>query len=395
MKTKLTILWASATLALAFANVPTTAGQEKGKAVVKMQTGMKTHESVTGSSEVELRFEMGDNNARHTADSSITYSASGEKITKYVYDHEKYSGIKYRWANNAWEETGAFWTSYGWPGVYYGPVDGDDSKWMFAYPYGRFGYIYWEWEMSDEAKERVERIYNSEGYLTHVYDRRSDYATYIYEITYYNTDTKYTYRPVLIKYYGIIHADNNRVQNYWQRKYEYNTSGELTLVEAYVWDSDKNDWIVENMLPVTYGKEVNTYLNNGDQLALRIRYSADAARNRWVESSKTESEFNSDNVESRINEYAWHENRWVLTQYTVHYYPDPSGNIPVSAGSNVWSSGGQLYIAATANGAAQVYAVSGQLLKTVALTAGQTTAMPLPRGVYIVVAGGKTWKVTL
>jgi hypothetical protein len=86
--------------------------------------------------------------------------------------------------------------------------------------------------------------------------------------------------------------------------------------------------------------------------------------------------------------------------------PEPAIALPVDV--NRWGVGNEritvpepivkvqnntLYIAATTNGAAQIYAVSGQLLKTVALTAGQTTATPLPPGIYIVVAGGKTWKI--
>jgi hypothetical protein len=96
------------------------------------------------------------------------------------------------------------------------------------------------------------------------------------------------------------------------------------------------------------------------------------------------------------SEAYYHYRNGELLEYVISYYSAPSGNLPVSeAVTRVWSSGGRLYIDAATAGAAQIYALSGQLLKTVALTGGQTTSLPLQRGLYIVVAGGKTWKVIL
>jgi hypothetical protein len=67
----------------------------------------------------------------------------------------------------------------------------------------------------------------------------------------------------------------------------------------------------------------------------------------------------------------------------------------VLVATRVWSSGGQLYIAAASAGRAQIYTVAGQLTATVALAAGQTVATPLPPGVYIVAAEGRTWKAVI
>ncbi|MDR1676527.1 MAG: T9SS type A sorting domain-containing protein, partial [Tannerella sp.] len=60
-----------------------------------------------------------------------------------------------------------------------------------------------------------------------------------------------------------------------------------------------------------------------------------------------------------------------------------------------WSSGGQLYITAASTGTAQVYTLTGQPVATVALTAGETAATPLPPGVYIVAIDGKSYKVRI
>ncbi|MDR1675611.1 MAG: hypothetical protein LBR86_03995 [Tannerella sp.] len=54
-----------------------------------------------------------------------------------------------------------------------------------------------------------------------------------------------------------------------------------------------------------------------------------------------------------------------------------------------------MYITAASTGTAQVYTVAGQSAATVTLTAGETAATPLPPGVYIVAAEGRTWKAVI
>ncbi|MDR2469438.1 MAG: fibronectin type III domain-containing protein [Tannerella sp.] len=73
------------------------------------------------------------------------------------------------------------------------------------------------------------------------------------------------------------------------------------------------------------------------------------------------------------------------------------GNAGVSASTTVWANGGTLYIAASTSGEAYIYNVSGQLVKTLHATSlhGETATTQLPRGVYIVVVGGKTYKVII
>ncbi|MDR3261858.1 MAG: hypothetical protein LBT78_08495 [Tannerella sp.] len=63
--------------------------------------------------------------------------------------------------------------------------------------------------------------------------------------------------------------------------------------------------------------------------------------------------------------------------------------------ARVWSAGQTLYIHAPQSGTARIYGVTGQLVKTVAHTADETAQTALPRGVYIVVANGKTYKVIM
>jgi methionine-rich copper-binding protein CopC len=62
-------------------------------------------------------------------------------------------------------------------------------------------------------------------------------------------------------------------------------------------------------------------------------------------------------------------------------------------GSRVWSHGGTLHITAATAGEARIYSVSGRLAKVIPVAAGETVSAPLPAGFYVVVLGGKPYKV--
>ncbi|MDR2470058.1 MAG: T9SS type A sorting domain-containing protein, partial [Tannerella sp.] len=83
---------------------------------------------------------------------------------------------------------------------------------------------------------------------------------------------------------------------------------------------------------------------------------------------------------------------------TVTHTVAPTGiESPQATATKVWAHGGTLYIAASTSGTAYVYNVSGQLVKTLHATSlhGETVSIPLPRGVYVVVVEGKTYKVII
>jgi hypothetical protein len=65
----------------------------------------------------------------------------------------------------------------------------------------------------------------------------------------------------------------------------------------------------------------------------------------------------------------------------------------VISGNRVWSHAGTLCITAAINGEARIYSVSGRLAKAIPVAAGATTNTPLPAGFYVVVLGGKPYKV--
>jgi hypothetical protein len=78
--------------------------------------------------------------------------------------------------------------------------------------------------------------------------------------------------------------------------------------------------------------------------------------------------------------------------YTVVVTRDtPTGAEPVNA-LKVYAAGGALHIVAPSATAVHIYNVAGECVKALQAPAGET-ALPLPRGVYIVKTGAKTGKV--
>jgi hypothetical protein len=390
MKSKMALLPAGAVLALAIANVPTTAGQEKGKAVVK--TGMI--ESVP-KQETQLRADE----EEELLDSVIVYSPTDEKMEKHIYlPGESYG--RYIWENGAWIFSSEYQYSSTW---YLGKYNREiytqtkvsyqktGGALYFYIPFTSLGYLYYTY--SEDTDFRTN--YDANGNLTSFKLLFGDDLWCEFTVTY-NAGNK----PLSVE---------GRYSNgyfFFKARYEYNNYGSCTLFDGYHWDYEKEAWISSD-------KDTAEYDAQGKLLYKEVYEDGKMSDKRRFE-YYDENHFSlyiityyDDEENSSTDRYEWkygtdgkpktyyHYENDELSEYAILYYPDPSGNIPVSAGSNVWSSGDRLYIDAATAGAAQVYAVSGQLIKTVALTAGQTVALPLPRGVYIVVAGGKTWKVIL
>jgi hypothetical protein len=72
----------------------------------------------------------------------------------------------------------------------------------------------------------------------------------------------------------------------------------------------------------------------------------------------------------------------------------PSTGNAVISGDRIWSAGNRLYIQTASSGQAQVYSLSGALVKIIRYTAGETIT-ELPAGIYIVNAYGKAQKVAI
>jgi hypothetical protein len=63
--------------------------------------------------------------------------------------------------------------------------------------------------------------------------------------------------------------------------------------------------------------------------------------------------------------------------------------------AGIRTDGSQLYIRASRSGEAHIYSISGTRIQTVALKAGETAAVPLPKGFYLVTAEDKTYKIII
>jgi hypothetical protein len=72
----------------------------------------------------------------------------------------------------------------------------------------------------------------------------------------------------------------------------------------------------------------------------------------------------------------------------------PDGTETVES-AKVWSYGGALHLYSPTSGTAQVFSLTGQLVKTLTFASGETASATLARGIYIVRIDGKTWKVSL
>jgi hypothetical protein len=61
--------------------------------------------------------------------------------------------------------------------------------------------------------------------------------------------------------------------------------------------------------------------------------------------------------------------------------------------TRVWTSEGEVYIQSTAPGEAQIYTLTGALVGSVPVAAGQTARTSLPPGFHFVKLNGKTYKI--
>ncbi|MDR2121474.1 MAG: hypothetical protein LBP64_11490 [Tannerella sp.] len=374
------VILAGAMLSLACAVVPAS-GQEKAV----MMT-----DKVENLPALQLRADEA------LPDSAVVYSSTGEKLFKHVYlPDDPYYGL-YEWKNGTWDF-----------------LDSIPSTGYFS-EYDREIYNVQAKKVSYEAVGENMRFYcpwisTSYSYAIHPISNIKDIKTG-YDANGNLTSLRYILNGGgWIEFTVTYNAGNNPVSieehdsdGIFCAKvyYEYNNYGYATLFDEYNWDYEKNAF-------VSGYKEIAEYDAQGKILFTEAYRNGEIASRRSYEyydethfssisyaygsySSMDEYKYDADGRLEAMNYYRYGE----LQEYVIFYYGNSSSveAVPESV-ARVWSSGGQLYIAGTASGTAQVYTVAGQLLKTVPFTSGQTTATPLPRGIYIVAAAGRTWKV--
>ena len=69
----------------------------------------------------------------------------------------------------------------------------------------------------------------------------------------------------------------------------------------------------------------------------------------------------------------------------------------IEAGSSkIWSNNGRLYLTSVKSGKANIYSVNGMLYHTISFSAGETSSIGLPAGIYVIsVNNGKGYKVAV
>jgi hypothetical protein len=205
--------------------------------------------------------------------------------------------------------------------------------------------------------------YNAENKPVTI-EKRDLYGKLLYEVNYGYND------------YGYTSLMNGKTET-MTLKYtaEYDAQGKILFIETY------RNGEIANRYSYEYYDE--THFSSSS-------YTFYGEANRYDYSCRDEYKYGADGKLEAYYRYNGDE-----LQYYVNFYYGNSSSVKAVPENvaRVWSSGGQLYIAGATSGMAQVYTVSGRLLKTVSFTSGQTTATPLPRGIYIVAAAGRTWKV--
>jgi hypothetical protein len=95
----------------------------------------------------------------------------------------------------------------------------------------------------------------------------------------------------------------------------------------------------------------------------------------------------------RVTIHAIREPLTIAIQAVV--YTDPEQGIEAVKVPRVWSSNGQIYVYAALSGEANIYTLTGSLVKSLSLAAGEISSAPLATGFYVVVtlSDGKTYKV--
>ncbi|MDR2918054.1 MAG: InlB B-repeat-containing protein [Tannerella sp.] len=77
---------------------------------------------------------------------------------------------------------------------------------------------------------------------------------------------------------------------------------------------------------------------------------------------------------------------------SIEFVNDDTSN-EITKGTHVWAANGNIYMTATHNGNAAIYHISGSLVTTIPVRAGETSSIPLAPGYYVVVLNRTAYKV--
>jgi hypothetical protein len=251
-------------------------------------------------------------------DSTITYTAAGEKSSKTIYTYDTEGNrtyTTYDWKGNQWVKSDSDPIATLNPTVHFTASDVYYKEYqsvaIFYYPRPKAsGAIIGNVSYPEALSIRCNPVYDSNGNLTKVdfiiYETaRPDNLTLwrSYTITYNKGN-----QPILIEGYN----DSGNLD--FKVTYEYNSNGNLTFFEQSELNYSTNQWVSWEKYTATDGLITEEYLNNG---AL----------------TKTLTQSGSDGHTSMQQFFTWTANKWYLTHYTI-YYPNTLAPMLATAGNN-------------------------------------------------------------
>ncbi|MDR2121047.1 MAG: T9SS type A sorting domain-containing protein [Tannerella sp.] len=390
MKRKFTVASAGVMLALASMCVPTVAGQEKAA----VRTDRVENDSIR-----ERQFQEDET----LPDSIIVFSPDGQKRSKQVYLLGEEYG-RYVWENNSWKLISQMPDVWIIPSPRYNREKFNaqsskisykisDGKVWFNIPCIGSGRFALPCPVGREFEPEYDKNRNLTSFKV-IYGNNS-WNKFVFA---YNAANN----PVSIE--GQQHSGGED-KLFFKAHYEYNSYGYVTLIDSYDRDEENATW-------TSRVKGTAEYDAQGKILSKAL-YEYGKTEYRELFKYYDENYFSSRIYNDKSHSYA-HEWKYgtdgkpgacytyydsLLSEYIV-LYPNklPASSVESVPGNDavrVWASGAQLYIAGATSGQAQVYTVAGQLIKTVTFTSGQTAAVSMPPGVYIVAIHGRTWKAAI
>ena len=237
-------------------------------------------------------------------DSSVTYTASGERIKKSIFYENgdgTATGYCYKMENNKWvDDNCTLRGMYLQQKVEYAVV-GEQLRLIFPTSIYTTGYWYFTGERkfnpTFDTKGNLTSLEVSEGIVFLIkYDANND--------------------PLSIDLY-----ENNK--HIWKATYNFSFAspidgvfiGSISLFESYIFNETTSAWEPDPNIR----KTVSTFLRWATPLYVETYRGVQGS---WIGDQKFSTEYDSNGRRAIEHEYVWYANRWSEVQYTVYFYPN-------------------------------------------------------------------------
>ncbi|GHV47810.1 hypothetical protein FACS1894181_02050 [Bacteroidia bacterium] len=236
-------------------------------------------------------------------DSTVTYTAAGEKSSKQVYTYDadgKRRTQAFEWENNQWVGVNSYFiisfpsrdvsVSYSESGL----------SWPHPYQEGGMWFGFTSSEAWDTWDYKAIPTRDSKGNLTkvefHFYEKANpsnSYMAYSYTISYNGKN-----QPVLIQGY-------NRSDLFYKVTYQWDSNGNITLYESSELNTDTNKWVTTETCTSNNGVSISEQYNSWSGERKKTIAKNDSMGNTAIQQF-----------------YTWTAGKWYMTHYTVFYPND-------------------------------------------------------------------------